>query len=74
MTGSILDTVREQLRREMNEVADVNVTGGCLSAENASMVAVSYAKNVGIIEGLALAERTILDVLEKIEDQEKLDT
>ena len=70
MADNILETVRDRIRREMNERADVVATGGCLSAED---VSVEYAKQVGVIEGLALAERCILDVLEEITEREKLD-
>jgi hypothetical protein len=49
-------------------------TGGCLSAERADMIAIKYAENAGVIKGLALAERCILDVLDELDEQEKLDT
>ena len=65
MVDNILETVRERLRREMNNVTDDVATGG---------VAVGYANRVGIIEGLARAERTILDVLNETEQREKDDT
>mgnify|MGYP005997943245 CR=1 FL=1 len=70
MADNILETVRERIRREMNEHADVAATGGCLSADN---IAVAYAKTVGTVEGLAIAERCILDVLDEIKEREKLD-
>jgi hypothetical protein len=57
----------------MNDIADDIAGGGCLSHENADKIAVDYAKRAGTIEGLALAERCILDVLEELEEQEKLD-
>jgi hypothetical protein len=37
------------------------------------MIAVEYAKQVGRIEGLALAERCLLDILDEIDKREKLD-
>ena len=74
MAGNILETVRERIRREMNDVADVVATGACLSGESADMIGIKYAQNAGVIEGLARAERAILDVLEEMEEQEKLDT
>jgi|TARA_R110000824_G_scaffold162073_8_gene337662 hypothetical protein len=58
----------------MNETADIIATGGCLSHDTADKIAVEYARQAGKIEGLAVAERCILDVLEEIEEQEKLDT
>lgn len=45
-----------------------------MSAESADMVGIKYAQNAGVIEGLARAERVILDVLDEITEQEKLDT
>ena len=74
MADNILDTVRERIRRDMNEMADIVATGGCLSEENASKIAVSCARHAGIIEGLAMAERSILDILDEIAEREKLDT
>ena len=38
------------------------------------MIGIKYARNAGVIEGLARAERAILDVLEETTEQEKLDT
>jgi len=73
LAGSILDALRERLRRDMNELADVTATGGCMSAGSATEVAMEYAKNVGKIEGLAIAERSLLDVLEELEQREKED-
>lgn len=73
MADNILDTIVERLRRSMNEAADVIATGGCLSYDTADKIAVEYAKQAGKIEGLALAERCILDILEEIKEQEKLD-
>jgi|TARA_R110000787_G_C13190628_1_gene422952 hypothetical protein len=58
----------------MNNVTDDVATGGDLSAGDVGMVAVGYANRVGIIEGLARAERTILDVLNETEQREKDDT
>jgi len=71
MADSILATARERLRREMNDQADNLATGACLSSPD---VAVAYAQAVGKIEGLALAERCILDILDEIAEREKLDT
>lgn len=74
MTDNILDTVRERVRREMNDVADDVALGGCLSTTSADMIAVAYAQKVGLIEGLARIERIVLDTIEEIEAREKLDT
>jgi hypothetical protein len=55
----------------MNDLLDDMGGGSALTADD---IAVAHAKDVGVIEGLARAERAILDVLEDIEKQEKLDT
>ena len=73
MVDNILATVQERIRREMNEVADVIATGGCLSADTADKIAVAYAEQAGVNKGLAIAERSILDILEEIQEREKLD-
>lgn len=74
MADNILETIKERIRREMNTIADDLALGGCMSAESADMVGIKYAQNAGVIEGLARAERVILDVLDEIKEQEKLDT
>tara|TARA_R110002051_G_scaffold314745_1_gene392184 strand:+ start:1220 stop:1444 length:225 start_codon:yes stop_codon:yes gene_type:complete len=74
LADNILESVRERIRREMNTIADDLALGGCMSAESADMIGIKYARNAGVIEGLARAERAILDVLEETTEQEKLDT
>jgi hypothetical protein len=74
LADNILATIQERIRREMNEIADVVATGGCLSSESADMIAIEYAGQAGVIKGLAIAERCILDILDEIEEREKLDT
>lgn len=54
-----LDVVRARVRERMNELADAVSTG---AAEDYP----SYMKMVGVIEGLAFAERDILDQIEKL--------
>ena len=54
---SLVDVYRRALRNKMNEMADVVSGGGAQSFEE-------YKKMVGIIEGLAIAERELLDLLE----------
>ena len=71
MADTILDTVRLNIRNLLNEVTDDIAGGSCLSADN---VAVEYAQRAGIIQGLARAELIINDVLDQIEEREKLDT
>jgi len=48
----------------MNEVADMVATGSAQSFEE-------YRKMVGIIEGLALAERELLDLVEAMKKGEE---
>ena len=74
MADNILAIVRERLRKEMNDVTDDVALGGSLSAESADKIAVTYAQQVGIITGLARAERTILDVIEEAEQRKNEDT
>ena len=52
--------LRKMLRERMNEVTDNLATG---SASNFP----EYRHDVGVIEGLAWAERELLDLIERIE-------
>lgn len=54
--------LREGLRRIMNEYADSVATGSCADFAE-------YKRLCGVIEGLALAEREILDLKEKLENR-----
>ena len=53
--------LREQIRTDMNNYADDLAGGSCRTFEE-------YQKLVGVIQGLALAERYILDLAKKVED------
>jgi len=53
--------LRDKLRTDMNNYADDLAGGACRSFEE-------YQKLCGIISGLALAERYLLDLLQKVED------
>jgi len=55
--------LREKLRTDMNNYADDMAGGACRSFEE-------YQKLCGIISGLALAERYILDLLKESEEDE----
>ena len=55
--------LREKLRTDMNDYADDMAGGACRSFEE-------YQKLCGIISGLALAERYILDLLKESEEDE----
>lgn len=70
MASNILEVYKLRLREVMNDKADYVATGGCLRAGD---VALDYAKNAGIIEGVALAERALLDVMEEAEKREQED-
>ena len=52
--------LREKIRTDMNNYADDLSGGGCRTFEE-------YQKLCGVIQGLALAERYLLDLLEKVE-------
>ena len=52
--------LRDQLRGQMNDMSD-HISGGACKDYN------EYAKCCGIIEGLALAERELLDLKSKLE-------
>jgi len=57
------EAYREQIRKIMNDVTDDVATG---SARDYS----EYRHKVGVIEGLALAEREFIDIMERIERSE----
>ncbi len=59
-SNNMLKAVQEELRVQMNEVTDHIAIGGCKDMEE-------YSRNVGIIQGLAHAERTLLDLDERME-------
>ena len=52
--------LRDKLRSQMNDLSD-HISGGSCKDYN------DYAKCCGIIEGLALAERELLDLKSKLE-------
>ena len=60
MIQDFAHVLRDQIRRDMNNYADDLAGGACRSFEE-------YQKLCGIISGLALAERYLLDLLEKVE-------
>ena len=61
MIQDFAHVLRDQIRRDMNNYADDLAGGACRSFEE-------YQKLCGIISGLALAERYLLDLLQKVED------
>ena len=56
--------LREQIRTDMNNYADDIAGGVCRNFEE-------YQKLVGVIQGLALAERHLLDLAKKVEDADE---
>jgi hypothetical protein len=56
--------LREKLRTDMNNYADDCAGGACRSFEE-------YQKLCGVIQGLAIAERHLLDLAEKVEKSDE---
>jgi hypothetical protein len=52
--------LREKIRTDMNNYADDLAGGACRTFDE-------YQKLCGVIQGLALAERYVLDLAEKVE-------
>jgi len=55
--------LREKIRTDMNNYADDMAGGGCRTFEE-------YKKLCGVISGLAIAERYLLDLLKESEEDE----
>jgi len=55
--------LREKIRTDMNNYADDMAGGGCRTFEE-------YQKLCGVISGLAIAERYLLDLLKESEEDE----
>jgi hypothetical protein len=60
----LFEVYQKKLRERMNEMADVVATGSAQSFDE-------YRKMCGIIEGLALAERELLDLVEALNKGEE---
>lgn len=54
------ELLNKQIRKDMNQYADDIATGQCQSFEE-------YKRLCGVIQGLALAERLLIDLAEKKE-------
>lgn len=63
MTRDFARVLREKIRADMNNFADDVATGQCQSIE-------AYKQLCGVIQGLALAERHLMDLLEKLEQDD----
>lgn len=59
MDTNFADVLREKIRKDMNNYADDLAGGACRSFDE-------YQKLCGVIQGLALAERHILDLVDAI--------
>lgn len=53
-----MEVLHKKLRQQMNDLADIISTGGCKNFEH-------YQRLCGQIEGLAYAERELLDIREQ---------
>jgi hypothetical protein len=56
--------LREKIRTDMNNYADDCASGACRSFDE-------YQKLCGVIQGLATAERHLLDLAEKVEKSDE---
>jgi hypothetical protein len=61
MIQDFAHVLRDQIRKDMNNYADDIAGGACRTFDE-------YQKLCGIISGLALAERYLLDLLKKVEE------
>ena len=59
-TNNMLGALQAVIRGHMNEITDHLATGSCRDMNE-------YSKCVGIIEGLAYAERALLDLNARID-------
>lgn len=59
-----LDVLRKKIRERMNDIADAVSTGSCNSYDE-------YQRLCGVIEGLAHAERDLLDLKETMEKNDE---
>jgi hypothetical protein len=57
---TLIEKFRSRLRDLMNDRADNVATGSCTDFDE-------YKHQTGVIEGLALAEREFLDIVEELE-------
>ena len=55
--------LREEIRKDMNNYSDDMANGICKSYDQ-------YQKLCGVIQGLAIAERYVIDLAEKVDKDE----
>jgi len=60
----LFEVYQQKIRERMNELADAVATGSARTYDE-------YRKMVGVIEGLALAERELLDLIEALKKGEE---
>ena len=58
--NNVFEFLRKRIREEMNEMSD-HISGGACSDFS------EYSKCCGVIQGLAVAERELLDLKQKME-------
>ena len=63
MIDQFANVLREKIRTDINNYADDMAGGACRSFEE-------YQKLCGVISGLAIAERYLLDLLKESEEDE----
>tara|TARA_R100000306_G_C4292090_1_gene100637 strand:+ start:90 stop:278 length:189 start_codon:yes stop_codon:yes gene_type:complete len=61
MSDDVFSLLRKKLRNQMNEIADHLALGSAKDMEE-------YRKMCGIIEGLAWAEREVIDLEDKFKE------
>ena len=61
MSDDVLSLLKKKLRDQMNEIADLVSLGSAKNTED-------YRKMCGIIEGLAWAEREIIDIEDRLKE------
>jgi hypothetical protein len=64
MIKKFADVLRQHIREDMNNYADSLSGGACRSFDE-------YQKLCGVIQGLAIAERYLLDLAPKAEDDDE---
>lgn len=64
MISDFARVLRDQIRKDMNNYADDLAGGGCRSFDE-------YQKLCGVIQGLAIAERYLIDLAAKVEKSDE---
>jgi hypothetical protein len=64
MISDFARVLREKIRTDMNNYTDDMAGGACRSFDD-------YQKLCGLIQGLAVAERHLLDLVEKVEKSDE---